>query len=440
MIEKLKITDYGMNGVGIAHSNKTHFLNNVILGEEVEVLNGKTKVIVPSKNRISPICPYYSECGGCNLQHMSDQEQQNYKITYVKNCFNKYKVKFNNEIEYNNLSNLYYRNKISFAVRNERGKNKIGLFQQKTHKIVEIDECLITNKLHKKLLKIFRKYLSFDGVEAFCEETKLGNIRNIVARFCGNNVLVCVVGVKNNLPQKEKLVELLSAEFKEFGLSFCFNKNLKTILNSNIKTIFGKTEFLVQKNGLIVPQNVGSFFQVNDEISEQIYNFVVNETNKQSVVLDAYCGAGTMTAMLAKNSQFALGIECNHFAVLASKELFKSNSIKNAFVIEGKCEDLISESLANNELKIDNKQKICLKNIHDFVCVLDPPRKGCNKKVLDAIIKSKTNKIVYVSCEPITLARDVAILQNDFEIEKICLFDMFYLTSNVETVIVLERK
>ena len=196
----------------------------------------------------------------------------------------------------------------------------------------------------------------------------------------------------------------------------------------------------MQKNGLVVPQNVGSFFQVNDEISEQVYNFAVNETNKQSVVLDAYCGAGTMTAMLAKNSQFALGIECNHFAVLASKELFKNNSIKNAFVIEGKCGDLISESLANNELKIDNKQKICLKNIQDFVCVLDPPRKGCNKKVLDSIIKSKTNKIVYVSCEPITLARDVAMLLNDFEIKKICLFDMFYLTSNVETVIVLERK
>ena len=438
MAEKLTITDYGMDGVGIAHSQRTHFLKNAILGEEVEIVGNKTKVVTSSPNRVKPFCPYFETCGGCNLQHMNEAEQQNYKTIYVKNCLNKYKVNYNKKFDYKKNNNLYYRNKISFAVREENGENKIGLFQQKTHKIVEIDECLITDKQHIKLLEVFREYLK-QKVSCFCEETKKGNIKNIVVRFCENNLLICVVGTKNVFPQKEKLIELLSTLNEKFSLSFCFNSNPKTILNTNIKTVFGEEEINVEKNGLVVAQNIGSFFQVNDEISSQIYDYVSGQIKTQSVVVDAYSGAGTMTAMLAKKAKFAIGVECNIHAVKASQKLFEQNNVKNATVLLGRCEDLIPTIITKDEIKIDTTKAIKFEKDNLF-CVLDPPRKGCDKRVIDAIKKSEISNIIYVSCEPITLSRDLQELTKVFNIEKICLFDMFYLTSRVETVVCLKRR
>ena len=432
MKERLIIEDYGMDGVGIAHGAKTYFLPNTLLGEEVEVENGVCKIIKKSVNRTQPICPYYYECGGCNLQCFNKVEQQVYKTKHVQNCLHKFKINFNKKINYVNGEQTYYRNKISFAVREENGKNKIGLFVSKTHKIVEIKECLITNKLHAKLLEVFRKYLSLKNVFGFNEETKQGNIKNIVVRFCSSGVLVCVVGVQNNFPAQSEFITLLQNAKINFSLSYCFNKNNKTILSNNIQHIFGDEDFIVHKNGLDVPINIASFVQVNDEISSAVYDYVVKQIDKKCTVLDLYSGAGLMTAMLSKNASSVIGIEQNKFAVLASQKLFLNNNIKNAQCLCGKCEDVITNLMQNKkQFEMTNKS---------VFCVLDPPRKGCNSSVLESIKSANVEKIIYVSCEPITLSRDLKILESNYEIQSITLFDMFSLTSNVETVAVLKRK
>ena len=215
----------------------------------------------------------------------------------------------------------------------------------------------------------------------------------------------------------------------DFSLSFCFNPNPKTILGTNIKTIFGEGEFVVEKEGLKIPQNIGSFFQINDETSAQIYDFVVSNIPKNSTVLDAYSGAGTMTAMLAKKSKFVLGIEQNKYAVMLSNKLFEQNNLKNATCILGKCEEVLPQ------LFLENKY-----NLKNACCVLDPPRKGCFSKVLDALNNSDIKTIIYVSCNPLTLSRDLGVLQQKFKIKSILLFDMFFQTSNVETVVVLKKR
>ncbi|MBQ7602628.1 MAG: class I SAM-dependent RNA methyltransferase, partial [Clostridia bacterium] len=272
MTKTLKITDYGMSGAGIAHENgKTLFLPNVLLDEEIILDNDQPIIKKPSPHRVKPVCPYYFACGGCNLGCMDKTEQQNYKTIYVRNCFAKYKIDLPQKIEYFSKYQMYYRNKISFGVRQVNGKNVIGLFEANTHNIIEINECQIVDKRNKKLLEILREYLALDDVFAFDEQNNTGNIRNIVVRFCESGILLCIVGVKEIPLHLDKLYDNLVKEFKTVGLSFCENKNLRTILSTDITHLYGEKEIIINKQGLKVPVNIGSFVQVNDEVSAQLY-------------------------------------------------------------------------------------------------------------------------------------------------------------------------
>ena len=440
--QELQIEDYGMDGVGIAHGQKTYFLPNVLLGEKVCLDENNTpKILQKSHNRVQPVCPYYTQCGGCNLQCMNNQEQQNYKTIYLKNCLKKYKIAYTKDLEYVCSDELYYRNKISFAVRKLAGKNIVGLFEAKSHNVIPIEECLIVDKRHRDVLDVFRKYLALDGVEGFSEAG--GNIRNVVVRFIPGAVLVCVVGTKPKLVQAKALEALLKQSFEVFSLNYCQNNNPKTILSNKIEFVAGKSDLTITKNGLTMPINISSFLQVNDEISAQIYDYVASSIPKNSVVFDLYSGAGLMTAMLALHSAFCVGVECNPFAVQLSQQLFKQNKIENAHAILGKSEDVLPKLLKNlksGKICFDGRTLANLKQGQQFCCVLDPPRKGCNTSLLNKILQSNVDTLVYVSCQPITLARDLKILTQNYDIQKIKLFDMFYLTSHVETVALLTKK
>ena len=443
-ILKLDIIDYGMDGCGIAHNqNKTYFLPNVLKGEQVlydTSKNNVEQVIIKSKNRVEPVCPYYYACGGCNLQCANKKEQQEYKTQYVKNCFKKYKVEYNKNFEYYANAKLNYRNKISFAVRHINGKNVLGLFQQGTHNVLKITECKIADINHKKVIEILNKYLALADVVGFNPQENSGNIRNIVVRFLNGGVLVCVVGVKDEFLHADVLYNLLKQEFKIVGLSYCFNKNLKTILSNNIKHILGQSEIEIKKENLLVPISIGSFLQVDDETSFRIYNYVLSFCNKNDVVLDLYSGAGVMTAMLSKNCKYVIGVESNKFASDLSNSLFFKNNIKNAVGILGKVEDKLPLLLKDINNKKINLNSTTLTNVNNIFCVLDPPRKGCDKSVLDAILNVDINNIIYVSCNPITLARDLQILSKKYNIVSVKLFDMFYLTSHIESVVLLKHK
>ncbi len=441
---KLDIVDYGMNGCGIAHNqNKTYFLSNVLKGEQVLYdvdKNNIVDVVIKNKNRVEPVCPYYYVCGGCNLQCANKQEQQEYKTQYVKNCLKKYKINYNCKIQYFANTKLNYRNKISFGIRNLDGKNVFGLFKQNTHQILPIAECKITDAQNIKFIKIFQQYLNLPEVQGFNPQDNTGNLRNVVGRFLDDGVLVCVVGVKPEFLRAQELYNMLTKQFKIVGLSYCYNKNLKTILSSNIKHILGQNDVEIKKDNLIVPINIGSFLQVDNETSAQIYNYVLSFCNKDDVVLDLYSGAGVMTAMLSKNCKYAIGVECNKFANDLSNSLFFKNNIKNAFGILGKVEDKLPVLLKDINKKTIKLPNIILKDVNNIFCVLDPPRKGCAKSVLDAILNVDINNIIYVSCNPITLARDLQILSKKYNIVSVKLFDMFYLTSHIESVVLLKHK
>lgn len=439
--QELQIVDYGMNGVGIAHGQKTYFLPNVLLGEKVSLdANNQLRVLLSSPNRVQTLCPYYAKCGGCNLQCMNSEEQQKYKTTYVGNCLKKYKVNYDKDFEYVCSSNLYYRNKISFAVRNINGKNVIGLFESKSHNVIPVKECLITDQRHKKILDIFREYLKLD-IKCYSDIDKQG-IRNVVVRFTTEAVLVCVVGTVKQLPQSQALTKFLANAFTKFNLSYCQNKDPKTILSRDIKFVSGKQDISITRDNLTIPINIGSFLQINDEVSSQIYNYVRTVLPKDSIVFDLYSGAGLMTAVLARSSAFCIGVECNPHAVNLSNALFKQNNIQNAYAILGKSEEVLPKLLkdiASEKLSYQGRLLTTLKHNQNLCCVLDPPRKGCAQSLLDEVLKNDIQTIVYVSCQPITLARDLAVLTRGYSINSIKLFDMFYLTSHVETVVVLTK-
>lgn len=443
MTKTLKITDYGMDGKGIAHENgKTLFLSNVLLDEEVVLDNDQQpKVVKQSSHRVQPECPYYLKCGGCNIGCMDKQEQQKYKTKYVQNCFAKYKIELPQKIEYFSKYQMFYRNKISFGIRRVNDKNIIGLFEPNTHNIIEVNECQIVDKRNKKLLDILREYLALDDVHGFDEQNNTGNIRNIVVRFCERGILLCVVGVKEAPLHLNELYASLVKEFKTVGLSFCKNKNMRTILSTDIIYLYGTKDIIVNKQGLKVPVNIGSFVQVNDEISMQLYEYVTEQCAGDNIVFDLYSGAGLMTAMLAQRSKIVFGIESNLHAVNASTKLQQQNNIKNATNIWGKVEEVfpsvLNESIRDKKFIYRNKP-LDLNN--NLVCVIDPPRKGCDAIVLNTILQSGIDKIVYISCNPLTLARDVNILSKNYIIKNIKLFDMFCQTSHIETVVVLEHK
>lgn len=443
MEKVVKITDYGMDGAGVAHEDgKTYFLSNVLLGEKVALDDvGGAKVLALNKHRITPLCPYYFKCGGCNIGCMDEFEQQNYKTRYVKNCFAKYKTVLPEKLDYYSNYELNYRNKVSFGVRRINNKNVIGLFAFNTHEIIEIDECKIVDKRNKDLLKVLRWYLALDDVLGYDEQNKSGDIRNIVVRFCEKGVLLCVVGHGNLPPHLDMLYAKLLDVFKIIGLSYCQNKDMRTILSANIKHLYGITECAVNKNGLSAPVNIGSFVQVNDDVSAALYEYVTEQCAGDNIVFDLYSGAGLMTAMLAQQCKLVFGIESNLYAVNASTKLQQQNNIKNATNIWGKVEEvlpnILNESIKDKKFKCRNK---VLDLNNNLFCVLDPPRKGCDTKVLSTILQSPIDKVVYVSCNPLTLARDTSVLLKNYKIESIKLFDMFNMTSHIETVLVLRRK
>ena len=261
------------------------------------------------------------------------------------------------------------------------------------------------------------------------------------AYVCQHSDNFLVVGVKEAPLHLNELYASLVKEFKTVGLSFCKNKNMRTILSTDIIYLYGTKDIIVNKQGLKVPVNIGSFVQVNDEISMQLYEYVTEQCAGDNIVFDLYSGAGLMTAMLAQRSKIVFGIESNLHAVNASTKLQQQNNIKNATNIWGKVEEVfpsvLNESIRDKKFIYRNKP-LDLNN--NLVCVIDPPRKGCDAIVLNTILQSGIDKIVYISCNPLTLARDVNILSKNYIIKNIKLFDMFCQTSHIETVVVLEHK
>ncbi len=452
---------YNCEGICKLEDGTVCFVPFALVGEKVQFKVLKVnkniayckllEVLTPAEERVRPLCNVYGKCGGCQIQHAKYNTQLKIKSQIISDCFLKIagiEVKVEQAVK---SANEYgYRNKIQFPIRNTEKGDIIGFFAENSHRIVEVSECPIQQDGAKNLLQAFKQYISETGISCYNEITKKGVLRHVVARNTNNAVTIVVVVNASALPHAQTLITILQKSFKKFSLFINENKEDGNVITGKKYTLlYGEPCYYDEVCQIKYPVVCQSFIQVNDDIKVKLYNGVVSKLQnlENLTVIDAYSGAGIMTAMLAKNAKKATGIEIVKEAVDSANVLAKENGLDNKITnICAPCEDVLP-SIIESETKSGANVAV----------VLDPPRKGCDIKVLNALIKEKPNTIIYVSCSPQTLARDIGILTGNlyydgnrllksqsptlnYEITSVKPYDMFPQTKHVETVVCLMRK
>jgi 23S rRNA (uracil1939-C5)-methyltransferase len=456
------VLSLGMNGEGvIKDEDAVVFVPFALEGEKIryKILKVTKKcaygklleVITPAEERVRPKCPVFTKCGGCQLQHLKYSSELAIKEKNVKTCFKKIAL-LDTDVKptIKGESDYFYRNKLQLPVSDSENGAVIGFYAENSHRVVPITDCPINGEWAKNVIKAFKIYFERFGIKGYNEEKHSGEIREVTAKEIGNKLIITVVTLTEKLPCKNELIEILKSEINgEFSLYQNVNSNKTNVIyGDNFKLLYGKGEYSSEMFGIKYKIGVRSFMQVNPVVCAKLYSAVRECLNidENTTVIDAYSGAGLMTALLASNSKKAIGIEIISEAVNIANDLAKDNALENKIKNYcGKCEDLLPK-IVEEERK---KGKVAL--------VLDPPRKGVDIKVIKAIIDSKIDRIAYVSCMPSTLARDIGLLvgtlkeQNGeiikvenpdlrYDIEFIRPFDMFPQTKHVETLVCLSRK
>lgn len=420
----IKISDVNSSGKGVGRQNgMVVFVPETISGETVEaeiISNQKNyknarlvNILEKSPHRRSPFCPHFGTCGGCTLMHMDYSEQLRTKENIVKNAISrigKIDCKINPIIASENETG--YRNKASFPVKN----GKIGYYEQGSHNIVEIKRCpLVKEEINKVLL----------GIKPFIKQYS-SDICHLVVRSAGSHTMATIVTDKKKFDHKDALIEILSP-LKINSININFNNSPKRILGDKTINIYGSPTIPYSILGNIFNVSPTAFLQVNDTQTEKLYSTalsLVNLNNKS--VTDAYCGIGTISLALSKKAKEVIGIELNPAAIDNAKSAALLNKTRNVQFLCGKCETLIPQILRN-------KSK-------DTVLFADPPRAGMENSFIEAVALSKIEKMVYISCDPASLARDMRRLSNHGFIPlSITPVDMFPNTSHVETVVMMEK-
>ena len=445
MVEKnqdynVDIVDLGFEGEGITKINGfTMFVKGALKGEKakIKVLKvnkdygfGKLlEITEKSPDREEPECEYFKMCGGCNLQHMNYETQLNHKTNIVKTTLKKalgYEVKVNDIIGMG--IPYHYRNKAQYPVVN----NKIGFYKDRSHDLIENKECLIQNKLSDKLARVAFKVLQKHKIQSYDEKTGKGILRHIVTRIgvnSGETMLMIVTNGKD-LKDKEKIVREIIEEYPELT-TIVQNINEtrgNVILGTECITLYGEGYIVDRLGDFKFKISPLSFYQVNPVQTEVLYNIALDyaELTGEETVFDLYSGIGTISIFAASKAKKVYGVEIVEPAVEDARLNAEMNEVKNAEFIVGEAEKVIPEMY---------KQGITA----DVVFV-DPPRKGCGESLLETIKEMKPKKVVYVSCNPATLGRDLKYLtDNGFEIKEVQPVDMFPQTAHVESVVLLEK-
>ena len=397
---RLRIEKLDFQGRGIGYWNhKILFVPQVLPDETVEVdiisekktyqIGRLQEVVVPSNLRMKPKCPYYGICGGCDYQHVSYEDSVSFKAQGLTDLFQHHKL-WNSPIEvFSSKKPWNYRNKLSLKV--EEGR--IGFYSLETHQFVEIKECAIARVCINALLHDFSLF-SFQNGELIlrCNEND-----EILMNFLTSDEVI----VHEELFQRHKIVGILK----------------------NHHVVFGKPFFYERKNGVLYQVSCDSFFQVNPEVSKELFLYVRNLCNHSRKLLDLYCGVGTLGEQVQNQDVQVTGIEVVPNAILNAMKNASLNHRTNFSYHLGKVENLLS--------------KIPM----DFDTILvDPPRSGLDKKTIDAILRIQAPRIIYVSCNPMTLIRDLKCLFDMYELSCVKGFDMFPYTKHVETIVLLSRK
>ena len=440
------IIDNGFEGEGIAKvDNFTIFIPNSIKGEKARILIVKVlashafgkiiEILAPSEHRVESDCSSYKRCGGCNLRHIDYQETLKIKQNMVQNLVNKtLKTKIKVEETLGMENPYHYRNKAQFPVGFDKEQNPImGVFANRTHEIIPIQTCFIQNEKVEKVAKFIFDYIVKNNISIYNEKTGKGLVRHIVVKIgVKTNEIMCVIVINGKeIPNEEDLIKKITSNFPEVKtiVKNINNKNTNVILGKENITLYGDGYIKDKLGDYIFKISPLSFYQVNPYQAEKLYNLAVSKANitKDDIVFDLYCGIGTISLFMAKYAKKVYGIEIVEEAIKMAKENAKINNVTNTEFIAGDVEVVLDELI--------NKNKV----IPDVIMV-DPPRKGLDNKSTENILKIKPKKVVYISCNPATLVRDLSKLEELYEIRNIKPVDMFGFTSHVECVAVLQLK
>lgn len=450
----LKIDGMGYQGEGIGKINGfTVFVPGALPGEKVNIKVIKVNksfafgklfhVIEPSSERVNPSCPIYKRCGGCQLQHMSYRAQLNFKKNRVKDCLERIgKFQVAETISENGLKlydtigmkNPYrYRNKVQLPVGRFNSKLKIGFYANRSHDIIDMDSCLIQNESADEAVKFIREWIEKYNIPVYDEKAGRGIVRHIMIRkaFTTGEIMVVIVTYGSKLPAKDEFIEILTGNISHI-VSIIQNINDKktnVVLGQKSITLWGKDSISDYIDNFKFNISPLSFFQVNPLQTRVLYHKALEYAGLtgNEIVFDAYCGTGTISLFLSQKAKKVYGVEIIEAAVENARINAAENGIHNVEFITGKSEEIIPR-LIEQGTRAD-------------VVVVDPPRKGCVAALLHSIADMAPRTIVYVSCDPATLARDLAILRDlGYVAEKVQPVDMFPETAHVETIVSLQRK
>ncbi len=479
----VEITDIGIDGEGIGKvDGYTLFIKDAVIGDVVEakVMKAKKnygyarlmKILTPSKHRVTPACPVARQCGGCQIQAMAYESQLAFKNQKVKNnlmrlgnvpealldeimepiCGMEVRSADGHVVESQKNARqsdcelpcekapFRYRNKAQFPIgTNKEGKIITGFYAGRTHQIIPCEDCMLGVEENKEILEIIIDFMNEYKMKAYDEEKHTGLVRHVLIRygFTTKEIMVCIVINGKSLPYGEVLAERLSKIPGMTSITLSVNKEkTNVIMGYEIKSLWGQdyiTDYIGNVKYQISPL---SFYQVNPVQTEKLYGTALEYAGLtgNETVWDVYCGIGTISLFLAQKAKKVYGVEIIPQAIEDAKHNAKLNGFENAEFYVGEAEKVLPEYYANYAKEHPGE------NARADVIVVDPPRKGCEESVLETMVNMHPERIVYVSCDSATLARDVKYLRgNGYELEKVKAVDMFPHTGHVEVVTCLQR-
>ena len=443
----LEIEDCGIDGEGIGKADGfTVFVKDAVIGDTVTAKIIKAKknygygrlmeVLKPSPYRVEPKCEFARQCGGCQLQALSYDQQLVFKTNKVKGHLERIggftDIPMEPIIGMDEL--FHYRNKAQFPVgRNKEGKIVTGFYAGRTHNIIENRDCALGVPENKEVLDRVIAHMEKYGIEPYNEATGKGLVRHVLIRYgyFTKEVMVCLILNGNKIPKEEQLVKSLCEIPGMTSITINVNKKRSNvILGEEICLLWGQ-EYITDRIGDISYQiSPLSFYQVNPMQTQKLYAKALEyaDLHGEETVWDLYCGIGTISLFLAQKAKFVRGVEIVPAAIENAKENAKLNGLENTEFFVGKAEQVLPREYKKNGVYAD-------------VIVVDPPRKGCDETLLETMIEMNPERIVYVSCDSATLARDLKYLyERGYELRKVCPVDQFGMTVHVETVVLLSHK